>query len=500
MAARATVVLALFFSAPAWAQDRAAAPAPEEEEKPFLKLVLPGAFELRGVHVGRQPLTPDSQQHDDLGQENFLHHWIRLSPELTIGEKVTVHGQIDLLRGLLLGDRADAVSAARWPRDEYDGYKNIDPRWLWVEWRPSFGVFRAGQMGSHWGLGILANDGTHESLFGDPLHGDISDRIAFATKPFFKLGGVGEDVVVAIAGDFVFRDSIASVYDGDQAFQGVLASFWQKDERTIGLYAVYRDQTDTNDSYLRVWAFDAYARWWRRVTEWVKADVAFEGALVTGETNIPQTFDHPVQDVRSGGAAMIFGVESPRLRGELELGWASGDADSLDGEQNRFVMDPDHDVGLVLFDEVLAWQTARAATLAQDPNMSGRPARGAELLPTNGGVAGATYVNPRVRFRPVPWGDLRAGALFAWATSDVVDPFHQKTDGTALNSQGGDPNQRDLGIELDLGFEVRWEQKWTTIHGGAQAGMLLPGDAFDDAEGEAMDPVALVSLRLGLTW
>jgi hypothetical protein len=207
-----------------------------------------------------------------------------------------------------------------------------------------------------------------------------------------------------------------------------------------------------------------------------------------------------VEDVRSGGAALVGGIETRRIRGEVELGWASGDANSLDDEQNRFVMDPDHNVGLVLFDEVLAWQSARAATLAQDPALVGYDARGARLLPTNGGVAGAMYVNPRAILRPVPWGDLRLGAVFARSTTDVVDPFLQKKLGGPVNSQGGDSTRRNLGVEIDLGFEVKWVQEWTTIHGGVQAGMLFPGGAFDDEEGKAMDEVGLVSLRLGLTW
>jgi len=476
-----------------------AAPEPEEEGT-LLRFTIPGGLELRGLHVDRQPLTPDAEGHDDLGQEDVLHHWIRMSPEFTVGETLGLYGQIDVLRGMLLGEEAVSVSAARWPRDEYDGYSNIDPRWLYLEWRPSFGVLRAGQMGSHWGLGILANDGAHDQIFGDSLYGDISDRIAFATKPFFPAGGIGEDIVVALAGDFVFRDSNSSVYDGDETFQGVLAAFYQKDDRMLGLYGVYRDQTDTRGSYLRVWAADLFARWPFEMAKGVKTDLSFEGALVSGETSIPQTADFPVQDVRAGGAAAIVGVETQRIRAEFEFGWASGDANTFDDEQNRFVFDADHNVGLVLFDEVLAWQSARAATLAQDPDLSGRPARGAELLPTNGGVAGANYVNPRVRFAPVPWGDLRAGAVLAQATSDVVDPFRQKASGGAQNSQGGDSDKRDLGLEVDLGFELRWETEPTTLHGGAQAGMLFPGGAFDDEEGEPMDPVGLVSLRLGLTW
>ena len=44
------------------------------------------------------------------------------------------------------------------------------------------------------------------------------------------------------------------------------------------------------------------------------------------------------------------GVPYGDLVAQVELGYASGDADPYDGTQRRFVFDPNHKVGLLLFD------------------------------------------------------------------------------------------------------------------------------------------------------
>ena len=55
-------------------------------------------------------------------------------------------------------------------------------RWLYGEWKSPIGVFRLGQMSNHWGMGLLANDGDHPSLFGDYRGGNLVEQVLFATK------------------------------------------------------------------------------------------------------------------------------------------------------------------------------------------------------------------------------------------------------------------------------------------------------------------------------
>ena len=142
------------------------------------------------------------------------------------------------------GDTAHDTSADYTPRDEVNGFKNIQPRWLYADFRTPIGLFRVGQQPNHWGLGVLANDGDHPTLFGDYRYGSIAERILFATKP----GGKDSEVTVALAGDLIYRDNNARLTRGDHAFQGLAAILWEHGPGTLGLWGVYRNQTNDKES------------------------------------------------------------------------------------------------------------------------------------------------------------------------------------------------------------------------------------------------------------
>jgi hypothetical protein len=165
------------------------------------------------------------------------------------------------------------------------------------------------------------------------------------------------------------------------------------------------------------------------------------------------------------------------------------------------VFDPNHKVGLILFDEVMRWQTARASSAAQDPNLSNgsRPPPGVDLLPSNGGVFGAEYVNPTAIVRPRPWLDLKAGAVIAQTTADYVDPYRVAVQGASVNYQGGSAKRHDLGVELDGGAEARFNLDYGfRLQLGAQGGVLFPGGALADASGATMKTPWIVLGRAGL--
>ncbi len=242
-----------------------------------------------------------------------------------------------------------------------------------------------------------------------------------------------------------------------------------------------------------------------------------EAAAIFGSTNYVRSayFDQPNptsphQDegvATYGGAATIGAVRVAgrgddrwgSIAAELEAGYASGDANPYDGTTKRFTFDPNHNVGLVLFKQVMAWQTARAATIAADPKIVARAAPGLQFLPSNGGVFGATYLNPRAVFRPIKQLDLKLGTVIAQTTSDFVDPYHFGALGSARNYDGGDPKKHDLGLELDAGFDARIPiEKNTTVQIGAEGGALFPGHAFDDARGRGMPNQYLLNTKLGM--
>lgn len=482
-----------------------------------------------------------------LGQNWFVHHWLRITPRLQVQERLELIGQVDVVTGMLLGPKAIDSGADATPRNDYNGFNNVQFRWLYAQYSLPFGVVRVGQQPNHWGMGILANDGNQPMLFGDYRYGSISERVLFATKP----GGRQSDFYLAVAGDLVYRDNYAHLTRGEQAFQGVLAAFWEKAGNKLGVFATARHQENDRTSGSPLFSYtdsldavtiDLHGR----IVQPLPGDKdtflvgEAEGAYILGSTNLIRSPEQAAEDARTqvgsyGGAATLgvvhraygasfwsdrgtaesaraasasyLGVKNDRgvpygdIVAQVEAGYASGDADPYDGKQKRFVFDPNHRVGLLLFDELLRFQTARSATAATDPLLTNaqRPTPGVDLLPSNGGVFGAQYVNPTMIYRPRYWLDLKAGMVVAQATSDIVDPYRLATQGSYVNYRGGDPKKKDLGVELDGGFEARFPLEYgLKTNVGAQAGVLFPGGAFENADGQRL-PVQWVTIgRLGL--
>jgi hypothetical protein len=499
---------------------RVEAAAPEADT---LKFFVHGEDQIRYQAMRSFPLVATASAmaahpglvEQSLGQNQFVSHWLRLTPRFQVGTAIEVVGQIEIT-GLIVGDKARDTSADATPRDEWNGFSNLQPRWLYAQYKFPLGLVRVGMQPNHWGMGIFANDGDHPPLFGDYRYGQISERLLFATKP----AGKNSDFYLALAGDLVFRDNFARLTRGEQAYQAVLAAFYQHGQDTLGTYTALRHQAKDGATVptdqLDLLAVDLYGKIVRPVpgdtNTFLFAEA--EAAYLFGSTNEVRT---PAQalggggaEVRSYGGAAAVGVVHQRgsdrdirygdLVAQVELGYASGDADPYDGTQKRFVFDPNHRVGLLLFDEILRFQTARSATAAADPLLTGSGSvSAAAIAPSNGGVFGAQYLNPTAIVRPRPWLDLKGGVVIAQATSDVVDPYRLAVYGTPVNYRGGDPRKKDLGIELDAGAEARFPlPRALTAQVGAQAGVLFPGGAFEDAGGVSLPTQWVTVGRLGL--
>lgn len=489
-------------------------------EKGEMRAQVHGEYQLRLTTMSDLPLLPTtSHPGTSLGQTTRLYHWLRVTPRFQFGDSFEVVGQFDFPRGMIAGQPTQAVGQAEEPLDER-AWLGIAPRWLYVEKRASYGMWRIGQQGSHWGMGLVANDGDRPPLFGDYRQGDIVERILFATRPF----GQSSPFVVAAAGDLVFRDEQAKLVDGDRALQGVLSLAYDRDGNQLGVYGVYRNQKRNREAVdaltpfaekLEVFVIDVAGKVATKIPGLnAYAFGQFEVAAITGETNVIRTIDQTkngeLEKIRSYGGAARIGAVKVKGRGEdrygqfvasLEWGYASGDADPNDGTTRRFTFDPNHKVGLLLFDHALAWKTARAATAASDPELVARPMPGTHLLPSNGGIFGATYLYPTFIYRPHRALDTKLGIVIAQTTSDVVDPYQLNALGRVRNWDGGDSARHDLGMELDAGFEWRLALgHGLTLQLGAEGGVLFPGHAFDDANGQSMPTQYMAVGRAGLQY
>ncbi|MBI5515316.1 MAG: hypothetical protein HY909_16175 [Deltaproteobacteria bacterium] len=475
---------------------------------PTVTLRLPGELQLRFNALTDIPLqtTPGrTDQSTVLGQNLWAEHWFRFRPTLSIGERFRVLSAFDIARLVLAEAYPQDVGLSREQRLELLPVNLFDLRQLYVEWESPVGLLRVGQQGFTSGLGMLANDGDRTPLFGDYRQGDLVERVAFATRPF----GRQTDLTVAVAGDLIYRDRVASLAAGDIALQGVLAMFYQDhacrarcDRRRVGGYVAWRDITYRQDlGTLGVAVGDLYARWeWPQPDHLGRVFAGLELAGLLGSTDVARTqfIDHH-RIVQFGAVAEVGFERDERYRVALEGGYASGDSNPVDGAQRRFTFNPSYRVGMILFPEVVAWQTARSASIASDPNLLGRPTHGAFLLPSSGGVTGAMYLYPQASFNLSRHLEVRGAMVVAMASTDWVDPVSVQLVGSARNFRGGDASRRDLGVELDLGLLGDYElARGVSLQGGLQGGVLFPGRAFDDAAGNPMQRVAMVQARMGL--
>jgi uncharacterized protein (TIGR04551 family) len=124
----------------------------------------------------------------------------RVEPTLNISEEVRIHTQIDMLDNLVWGTTPDyafsrnASNGYWYDRNEFSLFSNsevpqrsqvnsladsIAVKRVWGEVATPIGILRLGRMGSHWGLGMLYNDGN--GLDND--WGDTVDRVSFTAEP-----------------------------------------------------------------------------------------------------------------------------------------------------------------------------------------------------------------------------------------------------------------------------------------------------------------------------
>jgi hypothetical protein len=343
---------------------------------------------------------------------------------------------------------------------------------------------------SHWGMGLLANDGAHGGEFGsaqflDPRGGDRVLRGMMIVGPF-------TDARLAFFGaiDRVLGDDIL-VGDGDEAFQGIIAAalgFGQ--ERHAGIYFVSRRQESADGKLTLIQALDAEGTYHRDLGDGHQIDLQAEAALILGTTQLAPSPDFGEHDVRQLGAAARFGYHIDNAGLWLDLLYASGDNNFDDDVQSGFRLDPNFPQGLLLHRYVVAAQTARAPITAADPELVGQPAQDLDRLPTRGSVANTISIFPRAYVKFWDRLELFGGPLFAFAERDLADPLQTRlAGGDPRNALGGAPGAY-LGTEIDLGARYRLYLSTAEVTLGVEGGVLLPGSAFEDAQGDTIDNVS----------
>lgn len=369
--------------------------------------------------------------------------------------------ELDLVDGQLAGDTWD-LPGDEDARDRHERgaltEDGVGLRRAAVEGRLGAIGLQAGLVTSHWGLGMVANDGAHDPVFGRSDFGDRVLRLRLATRPLE--GGEGP-LMVMLAGDRVVEDDTAtwSPVDGGQAaWQAVGALLWAEETKTVGLYSVYRHQTEQDgERRTRASVVDLYADAPIPLGEWTLR-LAGELAIIGGDTTRSQSYtSREGLDLRSQGFTGLVELrpaDAPSFA-MLRAGWASGDGNPDDEFSRDFTFDRDFDVGMVLFDELQGAIEAQAYNQLDDPGNAARPPEGAEVMVTEGSFRRAVFLQPVVGGNFLPWIHLRLGAALSWGSAPPGQAFETYRNGGIPTNHLGQPTSGyALGTELDWALHL----------------------------------------------
>lgn len=346
-----------------------------------------------------------------------------------------------------------------------------------------------GRMTSHWGLGLVANDGSHgwtpgSAAFTDPRGGDRNLRGMVVVGPF-------TDHSLALAGGYDVAKADDVLRDSDTAWQVFGALNYGFGRPTnAGVYVVSRHQESEIDvDATDVIVVDVTGGHTFDLGGDLSLRLEGEGAFVTGETTFGSSVEFDTHTVRQIGGLLRLSFASPHAGAVLDVLYASGDDNSNDDVQAGFRADPNLHMGLLIFDDMLAGFSSRQPYTSYDPDLSGLPNEDLDRLTTRGQITNTLAIFPRGWWRFCDSVELYGGPLIALAPEYTVDPFNTRIAGgdprNAFNASGG----KYLGTELDLGLRYRGIFAGTQLDVGAEGAVLFPGSAAEGADGKPIDPI-----------
>ena len=491
-----------------------------------------GGVEYRANAVTVRPVALAQRRDRHL---SVIEHRLRLDAGIDWEDKVRLFTSTDVLDGVVWGDNGTVADVGVEPTSGANvgtvnpnvtgictslrpgelptdpaswryGVCNADPvfvRRLYGDVLTPIGLFRIGRQPFTEGASITVNDGDgRRNRFGFARRGNSADRILFATKPLeaFKRPADRDrsetkGVFLILAYDRLVTDNPQRLADDLHGW--ITAIRWLEPTHRLGgdyearLYHAYRWSTD-NDTAVSAFG----GRLMSRLPNDLHAGI--EAAFITGSTReVAEAFrvitnDPPVrQTIRQLGARAVIRWDQPLFSLYLEGDYASGDSDpQTRSPLTQFRFAEDANVGLLLFEHVLAYQSARAAAAgASILRDLGAPSLPVEQVATRGSFTNAAALFPQVDVRPMDDLLLRAGVLFAWAPARLVDPLGSlqrrdrlRVEDDLVNFAGGRPG-RYYGTEIDMRVQYRMFDHFAADLEGA---VLFPGSALEDANGDAV--------------
>lgn len=478
----------------------------------------------------------------------WLEHRLRLDGAIDYDEKVKIVTSIDILDGVLWGDNgtplAPPVTEAGTtvntkspntsaPCIGYKGGATGDPlkaedygyalcegnvfnvRRLYGDVITPIGLIRIGRQPFTLGNAIQGVPGDGRiNRFGMAREGTYVDRIAFGTKPLEALKpaeerslSTEEGLVVVAFYDHLVSDNLQLFTDDEHQIGGAVIFKHKeidflRDAEVMGYYTHrFSDEFSTNVNIFGGRALGrlgpVYIGLEAAANVGSTQEVAAAYAAITNDPIVDQRilqvgaravarYDYPM--VRAGEP------RQPGFSAYLEVDYASGDGDpQARTNLSQMTWAEDMNVGLLMFEHVMHFQTARAAAAATETLARlGAKSFPVDSIDTKGSFTNAIAIFPQVDFRPHENVLLRAGVLVAWAPEAVVDPVAsllardgESIDDDLINFAGGKPG-RFYGTEVDLRAQWRFLEHFVADLEGA---IMVPGDALEDENGDAVRSV-----------
>ncbi len=210
--------------------------------------------------VGSSPVPPPTNGGDSQASTNLR---FRYQPTVHISETLRVKSTLDILDNLVLGSTPDggAIGGSRLftsrpevpietfsgtqtpPEAGINGYRDsVRVKHLWGEWKTPLGLLAFGRMQSHWGLGVLANNGNCL----DCDFGDSVDRIMGVSKLF--------GTYIAMAWDFPSEGLVgfSGQHDNINQRQGQQFDIDQRDDVNEWVIALFDKPVTREEQEARV--------------------------------------------------------------------------------------------------------------------------------------------------------------------------------------------------------------------------------------------------------
>jgi hypothetical protein len=531
--------LLLALSAPALAAEPWIDPDPDPAIPPrrlglFSDIGLRGGAEYRAQILYVNPISLNGVADRRISS---IDHRLRLDGGADYKDMVRISTSVDALSGVLWGDNGDLdkapppafganlntrnVNAAR----TCVGYREGDPltpeaygyalcpandlfvRRAYGEIVTPIGLFRIGRQAFTEGMGTAVADGDgRTNRFGTSGTGNNVDGVMFATKPLEAFApkeqrdtSTNRGLFLIVRYDRLVTDQLR--FFADDLHNTLTALRYLAPKHPLGenlelrLAHTYRWDEANSTGIHGVNA--------RATSSFGRLSAGFDATLVAGKTREVSAAYHVInndpivaQDVLQLGARAVVRYDEELWTAYLEFDYASGDPDpETRSTLSQFLFAEDANVGLLLFDQILAFQTARAAAAGVELlTRLGAPSLPADSISTRGAFTNAIALFPQIDFRPHRTVLLRAGVLTAWAAEKVIDPVAslRRKDGTSVdddlvNFVGGKPG-KFYGVELDARARWRFLDHFALDVEGAA---FFPGDALQDENGDAVQSFLL---------